>query len=35
MIRNGHVGIGFTEDETMMAAGEPDKIEHGQAGRYT
>ena len=35
MIRNGHVGIGFSEDEVMMAAGEPNKIEHGQNGMYT
>lgn len=35
MIRAGHVGIGFSEDEVMMAAGEPDKIEHGQNGLYT
>ena len=35
MIRQGHVGIGFTEDEVMMAAGEPDKVEHGQNGYYT
>ena len=35
MIRAGHVGVGFTEDEVMMAAGEPDKIEQGQAGHYT
>ena len=35
MIRQGHVGIGFTEDEVMMAAGEPDKVEHGQNGNYT
>ena len=35
MIRNGHVGIGFSEDEVMMAAGEPDKIELGQNGQYT
>lgn len=35
MMRAGHVGIGFSEDEVMMAAGEPDKVEHGQAGFYT
>ena len=35
MIRNGHVGIGFSEDEVMLAAGEPDKVEHGQNGYYT
>lgn len=35
MMRAGHVGIGFTEDEVMMAAGEPDKEEHGQNGYYT
>lgn len=35
MIRAGHVGIGFSEDEVMLAAGEPDKIDHGQNGFYT
>ena len=35
MMRNGHVGIGFSEDEVMMAAGEPDKVEHGENGLYT
>ena len=35
MIRAGHVGIGFSEDETMMAAGEPDKVVLGDNGRYT
>ena len=35
MMRQGHAGIGFTEDEVMMAAGEPDKVEHGQNGNYT
>ena len=35
MIRAGHVGIGFSEDEVMMAAGEPDMIEHGENGTYT
>jgi hypothetical protein len=35
MIRNGHVSIGFSEDEVMMAAGEPDKVEYGQNGFYT
>ena len=35
MIRAGHVGIGFSEDEVQMAAGEPDKIEPGQNGTYT
>ena len=35
MIRAGHVGIGFSEDETMMAAGEPDKVITGTNGRYT
>ena len=35
MIRAGHVGIGFSEDETMMAAGEPDKGVLGDNGRYT
>ncbi len=34
MIRVGHVGVGFTEDEVMMAAGEPDKIEYGENGQY-
>jgi hypothetical protein len=35
MIRAGHVGIGFSEDETMMAAGEPDKVTYGENGKYT
>ena len=35
MIRAGHVGIGFSEDETMMAAGEPDRVVLGDNGRYT
>ena len=35
MIRQGHVGIGFSEDEVMMAAGEPNKIQYGQNGQYT
>ena len=35
MMRGGHVGIGFTEDETMMAAGEPDKVINGENGLYT
>ncbi len=35
MIRNGHVSVGFSEDEVMLAAGEPDKVEHGQNGLYT
>ena len=35
MIRAGHVGFGFTEDEVMLAAGEPDKIEYGENGKYT
>ena len=35
MIRAGHVGIGFSEDETMMAAGEPDKVILSDNGRYT
>lgn len=34
MMRNGHVGIGFTEDEVMMAAGEPDDVEHLENGLY-
>ena len=34
MIRAGHVGIGMSEDEVQMAAGEPDKIENGQGGQY-
>jgi uncharacterized cupredoxin-like copper-binding protein len=34
MIRAGHVGIGMTEDEVQMAAGEPDKIEPGKGGQY-
>ena len=35
MIRAGHVGIGFSEDEVQMAAGEPDRVIHGENGRYT
>jgi len=35
MIRNGHVGIGFSEDEVMLAAGEPDKVQHFDNGLYT
>lgn len=35
MIRMGHVGVGFTEDEVMLAAGEPDEITHGENGMYT
>ena len=35
MIRAGHVGIGFSEDEVMLAAGEPDKVDYGQNGQYT
>lgn len=35
MIRAGHVAINFSEDEVMLAAGEPDKVEHGQNGQYT
>ena len=35
MIRAGHVSVGFSEDETMMAAGEPDKVVVGDNGQYT
>ena len=35
MIRAGHVGIGFSEDEVQMAAGEPDKVTYGENGQYT
>lgn len=35
MIRAGHVGVGFSEDETMLATGEPDRVEHGANGMYT
>jgi hypothetical protein len=35
MMRAGHVGIGFSEDETMMAAGEPDRVITGTNGQYT
>lgn len=35
MMRAGHVGVGFSEDEVMMAAGEPDKTLEGQNGTYT
>ena len=34
MIRAGHVGIGMSEDEVEMAAGEPDKVEPGKGGQY-
>ena len=34
MIRQGHVGIGMTEDEVEMAAGEPDHVETGKGGQY-
>ena len=34
MIRAGHVGIGMSEDEVEMAAGEADKVEPGQGGQY-
>ncbi|MBQ3745232.1 MAG: hypothetical protein II853_05035, partial [Prevotella sp.] len=27
--------VGFTEDEVMLAAGEPDDITHGENGMYT
>ena len=35
MMRAGHVGIGFSEDEAMMAAGEPDRVINGENGLYT
>lgn len=35
MMRAGHVGVGFSEDEVMMAAGEPDDVKHGENGTYT
>ena len=35
MIRMGHVSVGFSEDEVMLAAGEPDEITHGENGQYT
>ncbi len=35
MIRMGHVSPGFSEDEVMLAAGEPDRVEHGENGQYT
>ena len=35
MMRAGHVGLGFSEDETMMAAGEPDRVITGTNGQYT
>ena len=35
MMRAGHVGIGFSEDETMMAAGEPDRVINKENGLYT
>ena len=34
MIRSGHVGIGFSEDEVMLAAGEPDDKKYGENGSY-
>lgn len=34
MIRSGHVGIGMSEDEVEMAAGEPDHVEQGTGGQY-
>ena len=34
MIRAGHVGIGFSEDEVMLAAGEPDRVLHLENGKY-
>ena len=34
MIRAGHVGIGMSEDEVQLAAGEPDKVENGEGGQY-
>ena len=35
MMRQGHVGVGFTEDEVMMAAGEPDATQEGENGFFT
>ena len=35
MIRVGHVGKGFSEDEVMLAAGEPDEEKPGENGLYT
>ncbi len=35
MIRVGHVSPGFSEDEVMLAAGEPDKTDVGENGQYT
>lgn len=34
MIRQGHVGIGMSEDEVEMAAGEPDHVETATGGVY-
>ena len=34
MIRQGHVGIGMSEDEVEMAAGEPNKVIAGKGGQY-
>ena len=34
MIRQGHVGVGFSEDEVMLAAGEPDQVFYGESGKY-
>ena len=35
MIRMGHVGVGFSEGEVQLAAGEPDEEQHGENGLYT
>lgn len=34
MIRAGHVGVGMTEDEVLMAVGEPDNTAESNNGRY-
>jgi hypothetical protein len=34
MINVGHVGVGFSEDEVVLAVGEPEKIEHTDNGHY-
>lgn len=35
LIRMGHVSPGFSEDEVMLAAGEPDDVQHGENGLYS
>ena len=35
MMRAGHIGVGFSEEEVQMAAGEPDDVKEGTNGNYT